>query len=87
MKRRVQPDYVMAREETGGRGRTDLVMKAAGTPLVNNGKRPLDFGEADLIDPPRREGSCLPEKAGLHCQTVIAGPCGTGWGPIACEEN
>ncbi len=53
--------------------------KTEGTYLVNHADRPLRYGEANLINPPRRERRGKPLMEGVLCQTVCTGFCGTDW--------
>ena len=52
-------------------------MKAYGTYFQNDEKRPLVYGEGNLINPPRRRLRGEPLKEGVAVEPVLVGFCGT----------
>ncbi|MBQ7638403.1 MAG: hypothetical protein IJS90_05860 [Clostridia bacterium] len=52
-------------------------MKANGTYFVNDEKKPLRYGEINIIDPPRRKLRGEPLKRGKEAVPVFCGFCGT----------
>ncbi len=54
-------------------------MKAYGTYFQNDPKRPLVYGEVELINPPRQRLRGEPPKEGILCHPVMVGFCGTDY--------
>ena len=54
-------------------------MKALATWFQNDPERPLVYGEADLINPPRQRLRGEPLKEGIPVHPVIVGFCGTDY--------
>lgn len=52
-------------------------MKAYGTYFVNDEKKPLRYGEIDLINPPRQRLRSEDKKVGIEAIPVFCGFCGT----------
>ncbi|MBQ8954646.1 MAG: hypothetical protein IJ048_11065, partial [Clostridia bacterium] len=52
-------------------------MKAYGTYFQNDEKRPLVYGEVNLINPPRQRLHGEPLKEGVAVEPVLVGFCGT----------
>ncbi len=54
-------------------------MKAFGTYFQNDPKKPLKYGEVELINPPRQRLRGEPEKEGIPVNPVMVGFCGTDY--------
>ena len=54
-------------------------MKVNATYLQNDPQRPIQYGEAQISNPPRRRLRGEAVKEGILAKTVIAGFCGTDY--------